>query len=348
MTSARPTRSLHRFHTEYDIKKVYQPHGEPPLKDLLQAEFQQCLHSFNLKQFIRDRFPFLEAIKGYDRQGILQDFLTGISVSVLLIPQALAHTALAGMPISYALYIAFMPLIVYTFLGTCRQVCVGSFALVSLVVAQTIPSLIDGYDAILASNPARAEELYVETAMTLTLVVGTILLLMAILRLGWIISFFSKPAISGLLVSSAYVICTSQVGGLLQIKVKPDSSFIQSWATVFSDIHTAHPISATIGILSLISILVMDHYSRPPRFKNPPPVALIIVVITTIISFAASLHDDHDVRNLTQIYLPPLSSPHSLTLSFPCISHYVSLSPVSPLYFFDLVGYVFFITFGVF
>ena len=63
------------------------------------------------------------------------DFIAGITVSVLLIPQGMAYALIAGLPPIYGLYAALTPQMIYTILGTSRQLAVGPVAMDSLLVA---------------------------------------------------------------------------------------------------------------------------------------------------------------------------------------------------------------------
>lgn len=285
-----------KVYTEHDLLKHHVFVPEPPLTEKIKSTVREACEGVDVRQWIRDRFPFLEDVRGYDMNGFIRDVMTGITAFVVLVPQSLAYTVLAGLPISYGLLASFVPPVVYTFVGTSRHVSIGPFALISLVVGQILPTLIDNYDELLANNPDLLGALSVKAAMGLTIVVGLLLLAMSLLQLGWIISFFSKPAIAGFICGSAYVISTSQVGTVFQIKLKPDGSFLDSWITIFSNLPSTNICSLLIGVLSITTLLTLDYITRPPRFKSPLPFPLLIVIVTTAISYLAQFGDRYDVR----------------------------------------------------
>ncbi len=214
----------------------------------------------------------------------------------LLFSLGLAYTQLAGLPTSYGLYASFMPPLIYALLGTSRELSVGPFALVSLAVAQAIGQLEPSYSDLAVTDPAAAQALAVKVAMPLTLVVGLLTILMAVLQLGWVISFFSKPALSGFLVASAYTISTTQVASILQVRLASDSSFVESWTVIASAIPHANVASVLIGIVCVAVLLGMDYIFRPPRVKATIPWPLFVTIASILISYLGDFHYRYGVK----------------------------------------------------
>jgi len=79
--------------------------------------------------------PFLRWARGYRRATFGADVRAGLTVAVLVIPQAMAYAALAGMPPITGLYAAMVSLVVYAALGTSNQASVAPVAIDSLLVA---------------------------------------------------------------------------------------------------------------------------------------------------------------------------------------------------------------------
>ena len=61
--------------------------------------------------------------------------MAGITVDVMLIPQSMSYASIIGLQPGYGIYAGFMPVLVYAFMGTSRQIAVGSVAIVSLFTA---------------------------------------------------------------------------------------------------------------------------------------------------------------------------------------------------------------------
>lgn len=282
-------------YTQYDLNKKYQRAPTLTFTEQVKAEIREAWEEFDWKETARGRFPFLEAIKGYDRQKALRDLLAGVTVSVVLIPQSLAYTVLAGMPASYGLFASFTPPLIYTFFGTSREMSIGPFALISLVLSQVVPGLIPGFEKL---DHTHQEEAAAEVIMGLTVMVGVIMMIMGLLRLGWIISMFSKPALSGFIIASAYVITTTQIGTVLQLKVPHDATFQEAWKLIFTHLPDINWCSFIVGTLGIIILLVLEHLTKPPRFKIPLPFPIGLVFLTTIISYLASFEDKFEVSSL--------------------------------------------------
>ena len=86
-------------------------------------------------------FPGLLWLEGYRRSTFRQDFFSGLTIAVMLIPQGMAYAMIAGLPPIYGLYASTIPLILYALLGTSRQLAVGPVAMMSLLTAAGVGAL---------------------------------------------------------------------------------------------------------------------------------------------------------------------------------------------------------------
>ena len=107
------------------------------------------------------------------------DLKSGITVGVIIIPQAMAYATLAGLPAQHGLYAAFIPVLLYGLFGSSRYLSVGPAALDSMLVA-----------AFLLSLKLTTLADYIQSAILLTFMVGIIQFLLGILKMGFIIQFF--------------------------------------------------------------------------------------------------------------------------------------------------------------
>src|SRR5210317_1960357 len=85
--------------------------------------------------------PFLAWFKGYDLGKFKIDFIAGLTVALVLIPQSMAYAQLAGLPAYYGLYAAFLPPMVASLFGSSRQLATGPVAVVSLMSAASLEPL---------------------------------------------------------------------------------------------------------------------------------------------------------------------------------------------------------------
>ncbi len=130
-------------------------------------------------------FPFLDWFKGYKVGDFKIDFLAGLTVALVLIPQSMAYAQLAGLPAYYGLYAAFLPPMVAALFGSSRQLATGPVAVVSLMSAASLEPLAT------AGSPE-----FIAYSIVLALVVGIFQFSLGVLRLGMDTAFLGQLEIS--------------------------------------------------------------------------------------------------------------------------------------------------------
>ena len=188
--------------------------------------------------------------------------LAGITVAVLLIPQGMAYALIAGLPPIYGLYAALTPQIVYAVLGTSRQLAVGPVAMDSLLVAA-------GLGALRLVSPSQ----YIQLAIALALIMGGIQFLLGLFRMGFIVSFLSKPVISGFTSAAAIIIGLSQLKHLLGVPLAQSNKLHVFIRSILESETVVHLPTLLIGVASIILITTIK------RWNSKIPSALIAVII---------------------------------------------------------------------
>jgi SulP family sulfate permease len=150
--------------------------------------------------------PVFEWGRGYDRNVLVSDLLAAAIVTIMLIPQSLAYAMLAGLPPEVGLYASILPIIAYALFGTSRTLAVGPVAVVSLMTLSAASAV---------SVPGSAE--FVAAALVLALLSGLFLILMGVLRLGFLANLLSHPVVSGFITASGIIIATSQLKSILGV-----------------------------------------------------------------------------------------------------------------------------------
>ena len=149
----------------------------------------------------------IQAKGGYDSSNLRQDLAAGVTVGMMLVPQAMAYALLAGLPPVMGLYASILPLLIYAALGTSRHLAVGPVAVVSLLV------LSQASQFALRGSPE-----YIGIVVLLALLAGMAQCVCGILRLGVMTNFMSYAVTSGFISASAIIICLSQLGAILGAK----------------------------------------------------------------------------------------------------------------------------------
>jgi SulP family sulfate permease len=166
--------------------------------------------------------------------------MAALIVTVMLIPQGLAYALLAGLPPEVGLYASIAPLVLYAILGTSRVLAVGPVAVVSLMTASAI-----GQHAVAGSQE------YWSVAITLAFMSGSMLLLMGVLRLGFLANFLSHPVISGFISASGLLIAASQMKTIMGV-TSDSQNFIDLMFDLLSQIPNTHTLTFTIGLIAII------------------------------------------------------------------------------------------------
>ena len=156
--------------------------------------------------------PILKWGRTYDRNALMGDLLAAVIVTIMLIPQSLAYALLAGLPPEAGLYASIAPIILYAIFGTSRALAVGPVAVVSLMTAAAIGNIAD-----------QGTMGYAVAALTLAALSGAILLVMGLLKLGFLANFLSHPVIAGFITASGILIATSQIKHILGISAGGDT-----------------------------------------------------------------------------------------------------------------------------
>ena len=182
--------------------------------------------------------PILEWGRRYDRDTLVSDLVAAIIVTMMLIPQSLAYALLAGLPPEIGLYASVAPLLLYAVFGTSRVLAVGPVAVVSLMTAAAI-----GEHAV-AGSPQ-----YWAVAITLAFLSGVMLLIMGVLRLGFLANFLSHPVISGFISASGLLIAASQLKTLLGVKAE-GHNVIDLAQALISQLPNIHVLTLVVGVLA--------------------------------------------------------------------------------------------------
>jgi SulP family sulfate permease len=189
-------------------------------------------------------------LSDYKSDYFKSDLAAGITVAVLLIPQGMAYALIAGLPPLYGLYAALVPQIVYAFLGTSRQLAVGPVAMDSLLVAA-------GLGALSIVNPSQ----YIQMAILLALLMGALQLILGLLRMGFIVSFLSKPVIKGFTAAAAIIIGLSQLKYLLGISITQSNKIQEFIASVFQNQTAVHLPTLALGLGNILLLIGLKKWT---------------------------------------------------------------------------------------
>ncbi len=219
--------------------------------------------------------PGVRVAREYRRAWLWPDVRAGLVLTVLLIPVGMGYATVAGLPPQTGLYATIVPLIAYAVFGPSRILVLGpDSALAPIIAAAILPLAV--------ANSDRA----VALAGLLSIMVGGLMLLGGILRLGFVTDLLSKPVRVGYLNAIALIVIVSQIPPLLGFSTHADGTWdkVVALGRAVAD-GDVLPWAAALGLGSLVVILVMR------RLRWPVPGVLVVVVVGMLVTWIWGLDD---------------------------------------------------------
>jgi SulP family sulfate permease len=216
-----------------------------------------------IKQFI----PALNWLPQYGNQQLKGDLSAGLTVGVMLIPQGMAYSMIAGLPPIYGLYASTIPLILYALLGTSRQLAVGPVAMVSLLTAAGVGTLAEV-----------GSETFIALAIALALFVGVIQFALGVFRLGFLVNFLSHPVISGFTSAAALIIGLSQLKHLLGVDIPRSHHIHEILIHAFQKIGDINWATFAVGLGGIVLIKGIKKINK----SIPGPLLAVIFGILAV------------------------------------------------------------------
>ena len=200
---------------------------------------------------IKSCFPIIDWLPKYSVSFLRSDLIAGFAIGLMIIPQSLAHSAIAGLRPQYGLYSSFPAMFVYLFLGTSKDVSIGTTVITAL--------LANRYSVTEDTNPS--------IIAALTFVVGAVMVAVALCRLGFIVRLLSYPVISGFVSASSVIIIASQIRYLFGLSKSKRQIFLKL-KHFFENLKNTRPGDITMGLICLIFLLVLDYMSKRKAGDN--------------------------------------------------------------------------------
>ncbi|KAJ3673765.1 hypothetical protein LUZ60_005757 [Juncus effusus] len=267
--------------------------GFPPKKNILDDfthTFKETFfHDDPLRQYkdqskgrklwlgVQSFFPILDWGKKYNLRKFKGDFIAGLTIASLAIPQDIGYAKLANLSPQYGLYSSFVPPLIYAVMGSSRDIAIGPVAVVSLLLGTLLKAEI---------NPTKQKEEYLHLAFTATFFAGITEAALGFLRLGFIVDFLSHAAIVGFMAGAAITIALQQLKGFLGIKnFTTNTDIISVMKSVWGSVnHGWNWQTAVIGLCFLTFLLITKYISKKNKklFWVAAVAPLISVIISTL------------------------------------------------------------------
>lgn len=221
---------------------------------------------------LRARSALLSSLWGYRRAWLVGDLMAALTLLAIAVPEQLATARLAGMPPITGFYAFVAGSVTFAVLGANPKLSVGADSTIA-------PLFAVGAAGIATAGSSN----YIALLGILAVMVGVLVFLVGVLRLGWVAEFLSVPIISGFLGGVAVIIAVHQLPDLLGLPA-PAGSTVHRIGAVVSQAHLINGWAAGIGSGVFAVVLVAWKVDR--RL----PGALVALIASTLLVHGLGLH----------------------------------------------------------
>lgn len=221
------------------------------------------------------------------------DLIAGLTAAAVVLPKAMAYATVAGLPVAVGLYTAFIPMLIYALLGSSRALSVSSTTTLAILAGTQLGLVVPDGD------PAKL----VTATATLTALVGAILILARLLRLGFVANFISAPVLTGFKAGIGLVIVVDQVPKLLGIHIEKHGFFVDL-LSIAHQVPDASWVTVAVAVATFVVLIGMERLW--PR--SPAPLVAVGGAIAASLFFGLHALGVSTV-GLIPTGLPPLTLP---------------------------------------
>ncbi|NXS05512.1 S26A2 protein, partial [Oxylabes madagascariensis] len=238
-----------------------------------------------IKDCVLGFFPILQWLPKYKlREYLLGDVMSGVIVGVLLVPQSIAYSLLAGLEPIYGLYTSFFSCIIYCIFGTSRHISVSIFGVVCLMLGQVVDREVEragyelepalpalGGDSNSTGNGTLCDKgcYAMAVAATITFISGVYQVAMGFFQVGFVSVYLSDSLLSGFVTGASLTVLTSQVKYLLGLDIPRSGgigSLITTWINIFRNIHRTNICDLITSFLCFLVLIPAKELNE--RFKS--------------------------------------------------------------------------------
>jgi SulP family sulfate permease len=242
-------------------------------------------------------FPFLKWWPQVTPQTLRADLLAGFTGAFVALPQGVAFATIAGMPPEYGLYTGMIPAVIAALFGSSWLLVSGPTTAASVVL----------YSA-LSAHAAPGTPEYVQLALTLTMMVGMVQLIMGLARFGALVNFISHSVVVGFTAGAALLIATSQLKHLFGLNLPRTHHFYESIHALILTSNDLNPAACAVGGVTILTGILCRRFS--PRF----PFMIASMLIGSLFALVLGWIFGKDTVNIATVgalpaTLPPLSAP---------------------------------------
>jgi high affinity sulfate transporter 1 len=216
--------------------------------------------------------PAFGWLRSYQPSWLRGDAVAGLTAAAVVVPQAMAYAAIAGLPLVVGLYTALVPLVVYAVMGSSRPLSVTTTSTIAILTASVLHQV----------APNGSNEALITATGTLACLVGAMLLVASVLRMGVVASFISEPVLIGFKAGVGLTIVVDQIPKLLGVSFLK-GHFFHNLVSIVNHL----PQASVPTILLALAMLALQLALQ--RFLPRLPASLVTVATGITVSWLAGL-----------------------------------------------------------
>jgi SulP family sulfate permease len=213
--------------------------------------------------------PAISWLKNYKSRYFYFDLISGINLGVSMIPKAMAYALVAGLPPIYGLYASFVAPLVAILFGSNKLLFTGPVGVMTVLVFTALSPL---------AEPGTQE--YINLAAMLSLIVGFLILLIALLRFTFILNLISHAAVIGFVNAAALIITATQLKYIFGVHVPKEEYVIMMFLEIFKSIPETNLYVFALSVVAFASIIFLHK-----RYPKLPETLIVLVTLTLLVYF---------------------------------------------------------------
>lgn len=244
------------------------------------------------------RYPIFGGILPIDGARIPAELIAGATLAALAIPETMGYASMAQMPVITGLYTILIPIFLFAVLGSSRHLVVGADSATAMTMAAGLTAL----------GLAGGSSQWIAMMGLAALMVGVILLVARLFKLGFLAYFLSRSVLIGFLTGVGIQVAMTQLAGVLGVP-KPSGGVLEQFAKTLGEIPQTDIATLLVAVAVWVTILGSD------RINKKIPGALIAVVAMIAISYLGVLPASVTLLGTVQGGLPPIGLPEVFTVA---------------------------------
>ncbi len=234
----------------------------------------------------------ISLLGSYPWENLRPDLTAALTVTIVLLPQALAYAMIAELPPRMGLYSAIVAAVVGALWGSSNHLHIGPTNTIALLVLSVLVTI---------AEPGSPE--FIAAANLMAVFVGIFVLILGLARLGLLVNFVSDSVIIGFTAGAGVLIGVNQLHSLLRLDIPSSHSFLVTLRAIVENFGQSHLLSLLFGVCLILFIALLQY------FRPDWPVHLLAMILAggIVATFGLQEHGIEVVGKLPRT-LPPLST----------------------------------------